>query len=306
MLFDRSSEDAAETVVGACGAPPQQYAFDPNQMSAVAQACGFGPLAACRMGVLGTPRTTLNTSADTTVTITVSLRGGNTFIGKQLVLPAEWAANVSVKEVWCDATNIMPSNDPHPGELYSTENPRIPDLPFLPLSQNSVIKVVFTEEAGAWINATFGIVGLVTDSSVNECLQAAQACGFGPGSPCRMTVLGSPRTTLASGSGTGTDTTITITISLRGGTSFLGKRLVIPKEIAQYVAVSSVWCDADNILQSNDPIHGQVFATNTQVIPQPELRFKPVSQNSTIKVVLTNKGAALNLMQVAIEGVVFG
>lgn len=308
-IFDRGSSEPteSETVVGACG---QQYGAD---MVAVAQACGFGPAAPCRQGVLGAPRTTLNTSTDTTVTITVSLRGGSTFIGRKIVLPALWAANVRIKEVWCDATNIMPSNDPLPGELFSSDNPDSPELPFVPLGQNSTIKVVFTEEAGAWINSAFGIMGLVTDAPVGQCqdqnsaaYQAiAQACGFGPGSPCKRTVLGSPATTLTSASGLGVDTTITITVSLRGGRTFIGRRLVLPKEVAQYVAVKEVWCDAENILQSNDPIAGQVFASNAQIVPMPELAFKPVSQNSTIRIVLTNMtGAALANTVVAIDGTV--
>jgi hypothetical protein len=309
-----AAEQNEEIVVGAGCGP----AFGQSMMD-VAQACGFGPASNDRMSVIGAPMTTVAASAaaggtDTTVTITVSLRGGNSFLGRKLLIPAEYAASVLVKEIWCDATNIMSSNDPLPGELFSTANPDSPDLQFLPVGQNSTIKVVLTNQSSA-IYQTLGLIGVVSDLAPSQCSQQvdpglaalAAAQGFGPNVPCKMTVLGAPKTTLASAATTlGTDTTVTITVSLRGGRAFLGRRLIIPKEIAAEVRVKEVWCDATPILQSNDPIPGEVFASDAQIWPRPELQFVPVSQNSTIRIVLTNDADAHPDASLAIEGVVFG
>ena len=72
------------------------------------------------------------------------------------------------------------------------------------------------------------------------------------------------------------------------------------------MSVASVWCDAENVMPSNDPIDGQLFATNVQKHKRPELRFLPVKQNSTIKVVLTTGGAAGATRVFAIDGVLLG
>ncbi len=311
MIIDRKDDagdsgEATETVVGA-------GCYDGAGLAGVAAACGFGP-GVQNIQVLGAPRTTLTASSDTTVTITVSLRGGCTFIGRKLLLPAQWAASVRIKSLWCDATPILPTDDPLAGEMCSTANPDAPDLPFVPVGQNSTIRVVFTEEAGAAVNATFGIMGVVTDAPAGLCGVAddpayqalAARHGFGPAAKCRPTVIGSPATAISSATGTGVDTTVSITVSLRGGSWFIGRRLILPKELALNVSVKEVWCDATPILASNDPIGGQVFATDAQIVPRPELPFVPVKQNSTIRVVITNHTGAAITTAIALEGVIVG
>lgn len=165
-------QEVMETVV-AGGCSESEYVAEAMQ---VAAACGgqvpqpnangqYGRGASCGLGgrktVLGSPLTTQTASQNNDISITVRLRGGNTFVGRRLMIPAEYASSVRVAAVKCDADDVLPSADPIPGEVFSTANQRGGELPFLPVKQNSTITITLTNETTAAITNCVAIEGVV-------------------------------------------------------------------------------------------------------------------------------------------------
>jgi hypothetical protein len=161
-MIERYTENSenGKTVVGA--------AFD-SGAEAVANAMAVarsGGQTIGRRTTLGSPVTSLTLSTETTVTITVRLRGGSTFVGHRLILPSEMASSVRVKTVKVNAEDILPSADPIPGEVFSSANQRGGELPFLPCSTNSTIAVELTNETAAAISCCLAIEGVVLQGSL--------------------------------------------------------------------------------------------------------------------------------------------
>lgn len=155
-MFDRKEE---EVVVGQ-GCNGYQ---DPNFAQAAfqaAQACGFGSGGGCAKTVIGTPVTSIASATTGTVTITVRMRRAGGFQGSRLILPAEVAAAVRVTRVLCGANDILPTEDPIPGEVFSSANELGGYLPFLPVMNNDTIKVELYNETAAAILANPAIEGV--------------------------------------------------------------------------------------------------------------------------------------------------
>lgn len=156
-MIDRSNPDMAlgldaiaragmnpDTVIGG-GCDDDGMAFI-QQALAMAGSCGVQPAAQAagcgvvgpRLTTIGSPVTTILSSANTDVTITI--RTG-TFIGRRLILPNATASLLRVASVKVGNTNILSSADPINGSLFSSANMRGGDLPFIPAPTNQTITV---------------------------------------------------------------------------------------------------------------------------------------------------------------------
>lgn len=162
-MIDRFSP---ETVVGSCS--DDDASFVARAMQA-AQACGapVGQMsnangASCAMppmlATLGSPVTTCTTVVTTDITATI--RKG-TFVGKRLILPAEYAAGLRVTAVKVGATPVTLSDDPIFGEAFSSANQRGGELPFIPAPVNQIIVVSVYNETTATIATHFAISGVM-------------------------------------------------------------------------------------------------------------------------------------------------
>lgn len=175
-MIDRSNPDMAlgadairaagynsDTVIGG-GCDDDGAAFI-QQALALAGQCGVQPstqAAGCgvvgpRLTTIGSPVTTILSTANTDVTITI--RTG-TFIGRRLILPSSTAALLRVAAVKVGNTNILSSADPISGALFSSSNLRGGDLPFIPAPTNQTITVTLLSIDSQSVSGHPGLEGV--------------------------------------------------------------------------------------------------------------------------------------------------
>lgn len=166
-----------KTVIGACGETDAQ--FIQRALAAAAQ-CGAGiggangqplvdPTTGACFGVgssglttLGSPVTAMATTAGTGVDISATIRKGRGFAGQRLIIPAEYAASFRVSSVKVGATEMLPSSDPIPGEVFSSaNNPPGGALVMTPAPVGQTITVTLVAETTTAISTHWALTGLL-------------------------------------------------------------------------------------------------------------------------------------------------
>lgn len=161
-------------VIGGCGETDSQFI---QRALAAAQACGsiganggqMDPTSGACFGVgssgmttLGSPVTAMATTSGTGVDITATIRKGKGFVGQRLILPAEYAASFRVSSVKVGATEMLPSSDPIPGEVFSSaNNPPGGALVMAPAPVGQTITVTLVAETTTAISTHWAFAGLL-------------------------------------------------------------------------------------------------------------------------------------------------
>lgn len=168
---DKSIAEVAEETVVGTGCYPNGYnqnVLASREALAAAAACGVGPSDPCPRFVIGAPVTTLTVTSTCTITITLNLlmqRGGGAFLPTRLIIPAEFAAGCRLLSVKCGNQPIMVTNDPIPGEAFSSANQVPGNLPFIAVASGTTtvntIEVVLFQEAATAAGVPFALEGIL-------------------------------------------------------------------------------------------------------------------------------------------------
>lgn len=160
-MSEKIGETEEKTVVGAaCDYANAQYTQEAMRAAA---ACGVGPTGPCPKYMIGAPVTTLTVTTTVTVTITLNMKQGGGFQVTRLVIPQEYSDSFRIGKVLCGARDITLTDDPLPGDSFSSSNQFPATLPFIPMESGAanVIKVEVYNEDATMTVVPFSLEGIV-------------------------------------------------------------------------------------------------------------------------------------------------